>query len=68
MGAVEFADWEQLTIPTLSPGGYSFVSSGSIRLPDAYLGQPNVRVAFKYKCNAQEDKGTVWEVKNLTVR
>ncbi len=68
LGTVAFATWEQLTIPNVptSPS-FTFISSGSIRVPAAYVGQPNVRVAFKYECTNNNDKAT-WEVKNLTVR
>lgn len=65
-GAPSTATWEQITIPTYPTGAdWTFVGSGSCVIPAAYLGQANVRLAFKYLCSDTES--ATWEIKNLKV-
>lgn len=55
------ANWSELTIPTYSPGEYTFVGSGSIALPAAQ----SVKIAFVY--NSTTSNACTWEVKNVKV-
>lgn len=59
------SEWTQLTIPTYPAAGtWTFVSSGDIDLT-AYVGNANVKVAFKYLSTAAA--ADTWEVKNVLV-
>jgi hypothetical protein len=65
-GAPSTATWEQLTVPTYPPGNnWTFINSGEVVIPAAYLGQTNVRIAFKYLCSDSES--ATWEIKNVKV-
>jgi hypothetical protein len=65
-GAPSTATWEQLTGLTYPAGNnWTFVSSGDVIIPSSYLGQTNVRIAFKYLCSDTESAS--WEIKNLKV-
>jgi hypothetical protein len=58
------ASWTPLTIPTYPAGNnWTFVSSGDIVIPAAFIGQANVHIAFKYVSN--NEKAATWEIKNL---
>lgn len=58
------ASWTPLTIPTYPAGNnWTFVSSGAISIPAAFIGQSNVHIAFKYLSN--NEKAATWEIKNL---
>lgn len=62
---VSTATWTQLTVPTYPTGAdWNFVSSGKINL-SAYLGQSNVRIAFKYTSSAAT--AATWEIKGFQV-
>ncbi|MBK7030813.1 MAG: choice-of-anchor J domain-containing protein [Bacteroidales bacterium] len=65
-GEPSTATWEQLTVPTYPAGNsWTFINSGDVIIPSAYLGQANVRIAFKYLCSDTES--ATWEVKNIKV-
>lgn len=65
-GAPSTATWEQLTVPGYPAGNsWTFVSSGDVIIPASYLGQGNVRIAFKYLCSDSES--ATWEIKNVKV-
>jgi hypothetical protein len=65
-GSPATATWEQLTIISYPTGGnWNFVNSGSISIPAGYLGQPNVRFAYKYLSSDAES--ATWEIKNVVV-
>jgi hypothetical protein len=58
------ASWTQLTIPTYPAGNnWTFVSSGAIAIPAAFIGQSNVHIAFKYLSSTEN--AATWEIKNL---
>lgn len=62
-GAPSTATWTQLS-PTLSPGSWTFVSSGAISL-SAYK-TANTRIAFKYI--GSSTNGKTWEVDDIIVK
>jgi hypothetical protein len=65
-GAPSTGTWEKLTVPNYPPGNnWTFVSSGDVVIPAAYLGQANVRIAFKYLCSDSESAS--WEIKSVKV-
>lgn len=65
-GPPSTATWEQLLVTGYPSGAnWSFVSSGDIILPTAFLGEPDVKIAFKY-ISSNADAST-WEVKNIIV-
>jgi hypothetical protein len=65
-GAPSTATWTQLTVPIYPTGSdWTFVSSGDVVIPSAYLGQANVKIAFKYLSSTSES-GT-WEINNIKV-
>ncbi len=65
-GAPSTATWEQITITTYPAGNnWTFVNSGLCTIPSSYMGQSNVRIAFKYLCSDAESAS--WEVKNVKV-
>lgn len=65
-GAPSTATWEQLTVGTYPPGNnWTFVASGDVAIPASYLGQTNVRIAFKYLCSDTES--ATWEIQNVKV-
>lgn len=65
-GAPSTGTWEKLTVPTYPAGNnWSFVNSGEVAIPSAYLGQANVRIAFKYLCSDTES--ATWEIQNLKI-
>ncbi len=57
------ATWTQVTIAYPSVK-WTFDGSGDLNL-SAFLGKPNVHVAFKYTCSTTES--ATWEVKNIKV-
>ncbi|NVO21097.1 MAG: hypothetical protein HXX13_15450 [Bacteroidetes bacterium] len=60
------SDWVQLTIPTYPSGSsWTYANSGDIAIPAAYLGQSNVRIAFKYLSSTTES--ATWELQNFKV-
>ncbi|MDO5664994.1 MAG: DUF5689 domain-containing protein [Bacteroidia bacterium] len=66
-GAPSTATWEKLTIPTYPTGkDWTFVSSGNISVPAAYIGKTNVKIAFKY--TSTTSGAATWEVKNVIVK
>ncbi len=65
-GAPSTATWEQLTVPGYPTGSdWTFVSSGDVVIPAAYLGQTNVKIAFKYLSTAAQSAS--WEIKSVKV-
>jgi hypothetical protein len=65
-GAPSSATWEQLTVPGYPVGSdWTFVSSGDVVIPAAYIGQANVKIAFKYLSSSSQSAS--WEIKNLKV-
>jgi len=64
-GNPTLANWEQLTVPTYPAPDFKFVSSGEIGIPASYIGQTNVRVAFKYLSNTSNS--STWEIQNVKV-
>jgi hypothetical protein len=65
-GAPSTASWEQLTVPGYPAGtDWNFVSSGDVVIPAAYLGQTNVKIAFKYLSSASQS--ATWEIKGVKV-
>jgi hypothetical protein len=65
-GAPNATDWVQLTVPGYPAGtDWTFVSSGDVVIPAAYLGQTNVRIAFKYLSTASQS--ATWEIKSVKV-
>lgn len=60
------ATWTELSVPNWPSGAdWTFVNSGDVNL-SAYLGQPNVRIAFKYTSSASS--ASTWEIKGLSIR
>ncbi len=60
------ATWEQVTIPVYPAGNsWVFVNAGKAAVPAAYLGQQNVRIAFKYLCSDSES--ATWEIRKVKV-
>ncbi|MDZ4203394.1 MAG: choice-of-anchor J domain-containing protein, partial [Bacteroidales bacterium] len=65
-GAPSTATWEKITVITYPTGiDWVFLNSGKCTIPTIYLGQTNVRIAFKYLCSNTES--ATWEVKNVKV-
>lgn len=61
------ADWEQLIIPDYPSGAnWTFISSGRIRLKK-FIGETNIRIAFKYVSSNTDGFAGTWEVKNCYV-
>lgn len=64
-GLPSTASWTALTIPTYPAGNdWVFVSSGQISLSN-FVGQSNVRIAFKY--GSTTSGAATWEIKNLVI-
>lgn len=64
-GDVSTATWTQVTVPNYPLGdSWTWFASGNVVL-DAFAGQPNVHIAFKYTSEA--DNAGCWEVKNVVV-
>jgi hypothetical protein len=60
------ATWEKLTVPGYPTGtSWTYVSSGDVVIPASYLGQTNVRIAFKYLCSDTES--ATWEMQNVKI-
>jgi len=65
-GLPSTATWEQITIPIYPAGNtWTFVNSGKCVIPATYVGQSNVRIAFKYLCSDSES--ATWEIRNVKV-
>jgi hypothetical protein len=65
-GAPSTATWVQLTIPVYPAGtSWTYISSGDVVIPAAFLGQNNVRFAFKYLCSDTES--ATWEIQNVKI-
>ncbi|MDD4848804.1 MAG: choice-of-anchor J domain-containing protein [Bacteroidales bacterium] len=59
------ATWKQHKIPVyMNNDMWIFVASGNIDLDD-YIGQPNVRFAFKY--NSTKNNCATWQIRNVKV-
>lgn len=57
--------WKQIEIPVYSDGSdWTFVKVEKISLKE-YVGQKNVRIAFKYKSSSEA--ASTWEIKNIIV-
>lgn len=66
-GAPTTATWEEVKIPSYPSGtDWRFVSSGEISLPSSYLGQKNVRFAFKYTCGSESS--AAWEIAQVELK
>lgn len=64
-GDPQSGNWTALAIPNWYSGtAFDFVASGSISL-NAYLGQKNVHIAFKYMSTSST--APTWEVKNVSI-
>lgn len=64
-GLPETATWTQLTVPTYPAGtNWTFVASGDIDM-SAYLGNNNVRIAFRY--TSEDGNSGSWEIKNVLI-
>lgn len=63
-GAPSTATWTEITDVTHTATAWTYVSSGTLSIPTAFLTE-NTRIAFKYQ-SADETSAT-WEVKNLEV-
>lgn len=61
-GDINEADWQEVTISYPTKDSWSFISSGTINLPEA----DNVYVAFKYECG--DTDAPTWEVKEFLVK
>lgn len=58
-------EWEKITVPTYPSGSdWNFVNSGAMNL-DQYIGQSNVRFAFRY--TSTPSACATWEVKNASI-
>lgn len=58
-------EWTKVSIPVYPSGeNWSFVNSGAINLDD-YLGEKNVRFAFRY--TSTPSSHATWEVKNVVI-
>jgi hypothetical protein len=65
-GAPSSATWEKLTVPGYPLGSnWTFVTSGDVVIPAAYLGQTNVKIAFKYL--SSDSQSATWEVKGVKI-
>ncbi|MEI6748546.1 MAG: DUF5689 domain-containing protein [Bacteroidales bacterium] len=65
-GAPASATWEQLTVPGYPAGtDWTFVSSGDVVIPAAFIGQTNVKIAFKYLSSSTQSAS--WEIKSVKV-
>jgi hypothetical protein len=65
-GAPSSATWEKLTVPGYPTGSnWTFVTSGDVIIPAAYLGQSNVKIAFKYL--SSDSQSATWEIKGVKV-
>lgn len=64
-GLPETATWTQLTVPAYPAGtNWTFVASGDIDM-SAYLGNSNVRIAFRY--TSEDGNSGSWEIKNVII-
>ncbi len=64
-GLPETATWTQLTVPAYPAGtNWTFVASGDIDM-SAYLGNSNVRIAFRY--TSEDGNSGSWEIKNVSI-
>lgn len=64
-GLPDTATWTQLTVPTYPAGtNWTFVASGDIDM-SAYLGNSNVRIAFRY--TSEDGNSGSWEIKNVLI-
>lgn len=65
-GLPSTATWTQLVVPNYPAGtNWTFVSSGDIDM-NAYLGNSNVRIAFKY--TSEDGNSGSWEIKNVLIK
>lgn len=65
-GDVTTATWEEIPFNTDNTGSsFTFVPV-AVDVPAAYIGQPNVVIAFKH--TAHNDYSSTWEVKNLKMK
>ena len=65
-GLPETATWTQLVVPNYPAGtNWTFVNSGDIDMSE-YLGNSNVRIAFKY--TSEDGNSGSWEVKNVLIK
>jgi len=65
-GTPTSATWVQLSVPGYPVGSnWTFVSSGDVVIPTAYLGQTNVKIAFKYLSSSTQS--ATWEIKSVKV-
>ena len=61
------ATWTQLTIPTYPSGiNWTFIKSGDVVIPAAFLGKANVRFAFEYKSSTLES--ATWEITGVKLK
>jgi len=61
------ASWTQITIPAYPSGtSWTFIKSGDVIIPAAFLGKPNVRFAFQYKSSTLES--ATWEISGVKVK
>jgi len=64
-GLPETATWTELSVPKFPAGNnWTFVESGEINM-SAFLGNSNVRLAFKY--TSEDGNSGSWEVKNILI-
>lgn len=67
--SVDEAEWTKLELPeSFYPSGanWTFIPSGELSLVD-FIGNSNVRIAFKYLSSAADNAAGTWEVKNVYV-
>ncbi len=58
------ATWEEIIITNYPSGSnWTFVQSGDIAIPEAYIGKTNVNFAFKY--SSSTSNASTWEIDNL---
>jgi hypothetical protein len=61
------AIWTEFPSYTLSPGNFTWTSSGNIDL-SAIGGTAHTYIAFKYTCGTVSSDVSTWEIKNLLIK
>jgi hypothetical protein len=65
-GNVQTATWEEIEIPNMPTANWQW-QSNTILLPQRFIGEPSVVVAFKYTIESVDDS-PAWEIKNFLFR
>ena len=67
---VTTATWASLPFtPVKSPySDWTLYSSGDIQIPQEFMNQQKVYIAFIYKCGASQGTTTTWELENFSIK